>query len=265
MVPSSMNRREPQDPRRVQWPHRHGGHTRSSRSCHSSAGVRWRHGWSTASVGQHGKIELARRYGAPLGDVWRRCRVQKAGASPQVRFVRSGPIDGGHTRSSPGCHSSAVVRWRHGWSTASVGQHGKIERARQYGAKLGGSINGAKLGGRALAPRPGSVCSGPIDGGHTCASRECHSSAGVRWRHGWSTASVGQHDKIERAPRYGAKIGGVADVAELGGRALAPRPGSVCSNPIDGGHTRASRGCHSSAGVRCRHGWSSASVDGTAR
>ena len=58
----------------------------SSRDCHSSAGVRLRHGWSTASMGRHDKVERARRYSATLGIVWRCCRAPEAGASSQTRL-----------------------------------------------------------------------------------------------------------------------------------------------------------------------------------
>ena len=88
-------------------------------------------------VGRYGKIERARWYGAMLDSKQRRYRAQEAGDCPQARSVQCSPSDGDHTRSSDVCHSSAGVRWRHSWNTARVGRHGKIERARRYGAMLG--------------------------------------------------------------------------------------------------------------------------------
>ena len=114
-----------------------GGHTNSSRECHSIAGVRWRHGWSTASMGRHGKIASVLRLGVTLGSMKRQCRAREASTSPQARSRHCGPIDGGHTRSLRECHSSAGVCWTYRWSTGSVGRHGKIESAHRYGATLG--------------------------------------------------------------------------------------------------------------------------------
>ena len=99
--------------------------------------MRWRRGWSTARVGRHGMIECARRDSAAINTMERRFGARKEGASPQARWVRCGPIDGGHARSSRDCHSSARVRWGHGWSTAIMGRDGNVEYARRDGAILG--------------------------------------------------------------------------------------------------------------------------------
>ena len=72
--------------------------------------TRWRHGRSTASVGRHGNVERARRYGAMLRSVSQRGWAQEVGASPHARSVCIGPSDGGHTRSLRNCHSSASMR-----------------------------------------------------------------------------------------------------------------------------------------------------------
>ena len=181
-------------------------HTRSSRECHSGAGVRWRHGWSTASVGRHGKIERTHRYGATLEIANRWCRTPGTRASPQACSVRCGVIDGGHAHSYGGGHSRASVRWSHGWSIASLARHSKIERSCPYGVTIGTENSRCSAREAGDSPHARSVRCGPSDGGHTRFSCDCHSSASVRWRHGGSTANVGRHGNIERACRYGAML-----------------------------------------------------------
>ena len=237
-----------------------GGHARSSCDCHSNAGVRWRHGWSTASLGWHGKIKRARWYGATLYIIARQCRAREACASPHAHCVRCSPIDGGHARSSRDWHSSAGVRCRHGWCTASVGRHGKIKRARWYGATLYIIARQCRAREACASPHAHCVRCSPIDGGHARSSRDCHSNVGVRWRHGWSTASVGQHGKIEHARRGGATLYAVMRQRRAQDASASPQAHCVRCSPIDECHARSSRDWHSSAGVHCRHGWCTARV-----
>ena len=182
------------------------GHTRSSRNCHSNAGVRWRHGWGTASLGWHGKIKRARWYSAALCVMERQCRARETRASPQAHCVRCSPIDGGHARSSRDCHSNVGVRWRHGWSTASVGQHGKIERVCRGGAALYTVRRQRRAQDASASPQAHCVRCSPIDEGHARSSRDWHSSAGVHCRHGWCTARVGRHGNIQHAHRDGTAL-----------------------------------------------------------
>ena len=68
---------------------------------HAQAATRSeREGWH---VGRCGTIERARRDGATLGTMTRRCRAWEAGASPQARWVCCSPIDGGTTRFARDC------------------------------------------------------------------------------------------------------------------------------------------------------------------
>ena len=222
--------------------------------------MRWRHGCSTDGVGRYDKIARTRRYGAALGTTWRKCRAREAGASPQARSVCCGAVDGVHERSSRDCHSSASVRWRHGWSTARVGRHGKIERACRYGATLVTTWRQCRAREAGASPQACSVCCGAVDGVHARSSRDCHSSAIVRWRHGWSTAGMRQHGKIERACRYGATLVTTWRQCRAREAGASPQARSVRCGAVDGVHARSSRDWHSSASVRWRHGWSTASV-----
>ena len=121
-------------------------------------------------------IERTRRNGAALNTVKRWCRAREAGASPQARWVCCSPIDGGHTRSLRDCHCSASVRYRHGWSTASVRRHGTTERARWDGATLGTMKRPCRPREAGASTQARWVCCSPIDGGTTRFARDCQCS-----------------------------------------------------------------------------------------
>ena len=117
-------------------------------------------------------IERARRDGARLDTIARRCRAREAGAGPQSRWVCCSPIDGGTTRFARDCQCSASVRWSHGWSTASMRRHGTIGHARWDGATLNTTKRPcrAQKAGTSLQARW--VCCSPVDGGTTRLARD---------------------------------------------------------------------------------------------